>query len=77
MKKKVFSIIGIAAFAVAVAVNMNVNINNSVEMDLALANVKALAKKAEVVLEKGCAHDPSGICVWWPEKVVVQGRPTS
>ena len=72
MKKKVFSIIGVAAFAVAVAVNMNVSVKNN-ESDLVLANVKALAKKVEIDFGKGCVHDPRGKYTWYPEDYTING----
>ena len=43
MKKKVFSIIGVAAFAVAVAINLNISANNN-ERDVVLANIEAMAQ---------------------------------
>ena len=71
MKKKVFSIIGVAAFAVAVALNMNISANNN-ESDLVLANVEALAQ-GEASLDRGCVHDPRGTCTWYPENYSISG----
>ena len=42
MKKRIFSILGVAAFAGAMAVNVNMSTKNN-ENDVALANVEALA----------------------------------
>ena len=43
MKKKVFSIIGVAAFAVAMALNINFSAKTN-SSDMLFANVEALAK---------------------------------
>ncbi len=42
MKKKIFSIIGVAAFAVVVAFNINASISNGSDNDVTLANVESL-----------------------------------
>ena len=70
MKK--ISIAGVVAFTAMVAFNMNFSIKNN-ESDLVLANVEALAKKVEVVLGKGCVHDPRGKCTWQPENYTIDG----
>lgn len=43
MKRKVFSIIGVAAFAGAVAFNVSSSLRSESLLDLSLANVEALA----------------------------------
>lgn len=43
MKRKLFSVIGVAAFAVAVALNINAGLSNDTAMDVTLVNVEALA----------------------------------
>ena len=48
MKKKLFLVIAVIAFAVAIAFNVNANLSNNVEQNLALANVEALAQSESV-----------------------------
>ena len=68
MKKKVFSIIGVAAFAVAVAINLNISANRN-KSDLVLANVEALANGE--IGHAICYDYYVAICFWaggycWP-----------
>lgn len=44
MKKKVFGILGVAAFAALVAINVSINSRGEDLSDLTLANVEALAR---------------------------------
>jgi len=44
MKKKIISIIGMAAFAVAVAFNASINLSSNAQSGLTLENIEALAR---------------------------------
>ena len=64
-KNKVFSAIGVVAFAIAVAFNMNVNakLNGNSDMDIALDNVEALAQgEGTSVCSKICVYTSNNVC---------------
>jgi len=66
MKKKGFSIIGVAAFAVAVAVAINLNISaNNNESVVTLANIEALAS-GEIGTGSICRVVTWSTCWWSP-----------
>ena len=43
IKKKVLTLVGVAAFAVAVALNINAGLSNNADMDVALTDTEAMA----------------------------------
>ncbi len=64
MKKKIFSIVGVAAFAVAVAFNINTSLSDNAEMDMTLAQIEALARNEipEVVIGCNRSNCKGGTC---------------
>ena len=44
MKKKIYSIIGVAVFAIALAYNINIGLSNGTEINVVLTNIEATAQ---------------------------------
>ena len=63
MKKKVFSIIGVAVFAVAMAININISANNNVG-NVTLASVEALANGEVSEVYCNFSGSPWGHCYY-------------
>lgn len=60
MKKKIFSVIGVAVFAVAVAFNINTNLTNSAKMDVTLTKLETLVMGECSASASGCSASCSG-----------------
>ena len=73
MKKKLFLVIGIVAFAVAIAFNINANLSNNSEQNLALANIEALAQ-GELIRGDGlCMNIYVNTVCYYPDNYAVIG----
>ena len=66
MKKKIFSIIGVALFSVAVAINLKTSFNDKHQIDLSLINSEALADGEGLPdgLYVVCIPDENSICIY-------------
>ncbi len=65
MRRKILSIVGVAAFTVAVAFNISTNLSNDAEMDVTMANVEALAQGESWISGcfSKCNFDPNWDCI--------------
>ncbi len=64
MKKKILSIVGVAAFAVAVAFNINAGLNVNNQMDITMENMEALGQGEDITIECTQSNCRGGKCHW-------------
>ena len=76
MKKKIYSIIGIAVFAIALAYNINIGLSNGTEINVVLTNIEATAQielpEVEVSCHQNCNVELAQCWTWNKEELTCE-----